>query len=319
MPRNIIAVTLNSSVDVIIDLPRFVGNSVLDADSYMDIAAGKGINVARALAALGEHPLAVGIVGKESKPIFSMVASRNIHTDFVYADGPSRRNTTIIQKKSGAITHIRSEGYTVNNSILSRVKRKLQTSIRKNDIVVFCGSLPKGTNADLYAECIELCNAKKASAILDTAGTPLRNAVAANPRMVKCNRQEFQTTFGLPPQCDDGALIHQMKKLIRSGISSVAVTLGPGGVIVLDKNEERIVKAHIDLGAEYTGRKVVGSGDALLAGFIVGMKKNFLCGETVRWGIACGAANMFSKIPGDIDKQQVKRLLKMVHCEFISV
>jgi 1-phosphofructokinase family hexose kinase len=319
MPRKIITVTLNSSIDVIVDLPCFIENSVLDADSYTSIAAGKGINVARALSALGERVLALGIVGKDSKQIFSTLPSRRIQTDFVCTEGASRRNITIIQKESGAITHIHSNGYGVDGAVLSRVRRKLQSSVDKNDIVVFCGSLPKGMNDNMYAEYIELCTAKGACTILDTADAPLRNAVAAAPRMIKCNKQEFQTTFGLPPQCDDYAIVHHMKKLVQCGILYVAVTLGSGGVLVLKENDENAMKAYLGLGNDYAGRKVVGSGDALLAGFAYGIKKKLDTTEMIRWGVACGAANMFSKIPGDIDMQQIKQLMKQVRLEYVSM
>jgi 1-phosphofructokinase family hexose kinase len=316
MPRKIITVTLNSSIDVIVELPRFIENFVLDADSIINIAAGKGINVARALGALGERVIAIGIVGKESKKVFSAVASRYIHTDFISTDGVSRRNITIIQDENGAITHIRSKGYTVDSTALSRILRTLRSSVDKNDIVVFCGSLPKGMHDGTYAEYINLCKAKGAFTILDTAETPLRNAVAAVPRMIKCNKQEFQATFGLPPQCDDSAIIQQMNNLVYAGISYVVVTLGSDGVLALKENDENALKANLVLGSEYAGRKAVGSGDALLAGLAYGIKKKMDTARMIQWGVACGAANMFSKIPGDIDVKKVKKLLKQVQIEF---
>jgi 1-phosphofructokinase family hexose kinase len=319
MPRKIITVTLNSAIDVIVDIPRFMENSVLDADSSITIAAGKGINVARSLSALGEQVLAMGIVGKESRKLFSTVASRRIRTVFITADGASRRNITIIQDERRAITHIRSKGYTADRAVLSRIRRALRSSVDKNDIVVFCGSLPQGMHDGTYIEYINLCRKLGAWSILDTAEIPLLKAVAAVPQMIKCNKQEFQNTFGLQSQCDDAAIIQQMKKLTDTGISCVVVTLGPDGVLALSENDVSALKASVILGSEYTGRKAVGSGDALLAGLVYGMKKKMDTRDMIRWGVACGAANMFTKIPGDIAMRQVKMLLMKVRIKYLPL
>ncbi len=318
MFRKIITVTLNTSIDVIIEVPQFTDNAVLDAESYTRIAAGKGINVAHALAALGEKVLAMGIVGKKSKKDFASVASRRIQTSFVYTEGSTRRNTTVIQKQNGATTHIRSKGYQVNDAIISRIRQKLKSAVDKNDIVVFCGSLPPGAKGGVYGDFTELCVAKGAFTVLDTSGIPLLEAIAANPQMIKLNRAEFQTTFGVSSCDDEQVMLNRMNVLVNNGISYVSVTLGSDGVIVIKENENAAMKVSIDLGPEYANRKVVGSGDASLAGFVYGIKKKLPYNEMVRWGVACGAANVLSKIPGYINIKDVERLMKRVRLEYIQ-
>lgn len=319
MPRKIITVTLNSSIDVIIEVPFLIDDSVVDADSCINIAAGKGINVARALAALGEHVLALGIVGRESKHVFSKAASGRIGTDFVYTEGTSRRNFTLIQKESGVVTHIRSKGFMVNNTILSRVKRKLKNSIEKKDIVVFCGSLPPGADDGTYRDFIEMCTSRGALVVLDTSGTPLLNALAAKPYMIKPNREELLETFNLGHDVLQGEIIRRMHAIAGEGSSYVAVSLGVHGVLVVKKNEEAAVKGSLDLGPEYARRESVGSGDAMLAGFVYGMKRKFPFMEMIRWGVACGAANMLTKIPGDIKADDVYSLFPKVQIETIPM
>jgi fructose-1-phosphate kinase PfkB-like protein len=59
----------------------------------------------------------------------------------------------------------------------------------------------------------------------------------------------------------------------------------------------------------------VGAGDAMLAGFVYGIKKKLPYLEMIRWGVACGAANVLSKIPGGIDIRHVRHMMKQVKLE----
>ncbi len=319
MPRKIITVTLNTSIDAVIEVPSLPDNAVVNAESYRTIPAGKGINVARVLSALGESVLVLGIVGKISRDSFAAVESKNIRTDFVYAEGSTRQNTTILQKSTRATTHIRTKGFTVTDPLVERMGKKLEKHVGKNDIVVFSGSLPPGMEVDVYRNYIDFCRARGSTVIVDTTGVPLLSAIGSIPHFIKPNLAELQSTFGLETDAGEMEILDQMLELVRCGIEYVAVSLGPNGVLLLKEGEAIALKGILDLGVEYNHRKAVGSGDSMLAGFIYAMRRNLNSEEMLRWGVACGAANVMATLPGDIDLHTVLRLIKLVQLKKLQV
>jgi 1-phosphofructokinase len=230
----------------------------------------------------------------------------------------TRQNTTIIQKRNGAFTHIRTAGFKVDNDTINEIKKKLREHIKRQDIIIFSGSLPPGAIDDVYLDLVELSKESGAFVVLDTSGAPLVNALTSKPDMIKPNLSEFQSTFGLPSDNNERIVIDQMFNLLKSGISHIAVTLGYGGVLVLTEKEPVILKGSIALGEEYVSRKAVGSGDAMLAGFIYSIKNDFNNEEMIRLGVACGAANVLPHPPGQIEYDHIQQLKKRVQIERVT-
>jgi 1-phosphofructokinase family hexose kinase len=313
MNQKIITVTLNTAIDVTIDIPLFTQNSVIDAESCSILPAGKGINTSRVLATLGEPSLILGLIGEQSKEIYSSIESPLLQTDFVYVYGSTRQNTTIRQKSNGSLTHIRTSSFIIDENIIEKFTNKLLERLDPDDIVVFSGSLPKGVNENTYYDLLKLCKERKAFAIIDTSGKPLINAVKAEPDMIKPNLSELQSAYNLPEDVDEKSISDQMLKIVKEGISYIAVTLGSKGVLFLSNQGQVVYKGSILLDEKFIGQKPVGSGDAMLAGFIYGIKHNLKTEEIIRWGVACGAANVLPHPPGQIQYDHIQSLIKKVN------
>ncbi len=313
MPQKIITVTLNTAVDVAIAISHFTPNDVIDAESVNLTAGGKGINVARALAALDEPVIALGIIGQESRKIFSSVASSLIKTDFIEVSGSSRQNFTIIEKNTDATTHIRSKGFTVEPDAATMIKQKLNDYVDESDFVVFSGSLPDGLDESFYMELIQFCNSREAFSFLDSSGSALVRGSAAYPWMIKPNITEFNTSFGSFSGEDVEDILQRMNELNKNQIHYIAVSMGARGVLFTNGKQkfcgrinERIILPQ---------RKPVGSGDAMLAGFVYAAKHLFDIDEMIRYGVACGTANLFATIPGQINTENFKGFLPQVMIE----
>ncbi len=222
MTAKIITVTLNTAVDYAVTVPHFIPNTVLDAESAVATAGGKGINVARALAALGENVLATGFIGVKSEEIFSTVASPLIKTEFFKVAGASRQNITIQETTNAVTTHIRTQGFTLDQRALHTFMRKFDRMISRDDIIVFSGSLPPGVPDNYYYDLIRFCKSRNAYPVLDTSGAALHCAVEAGPELVKSNMVEFTGCFGLPQTAEDGAVLVKMQELVRRGIRYTA-------------------------------------------------------------------------------------------------
>lgn len=312
MTQKLITVTLNTSIDLTVDVPTLVENSVVDADNTSIVAGGKGVNVARVLGILGEPVLVLGLAGKESAELFSTINSPLVHTDFVYVDGPSRQNITIVKTGTGSTTHIRTRGFEAQHSAFDKVADKLRENVSEQDIVILSGSLPPGMPKNAYGNLVVLCKEKGAFAVLDTSGAPFMSAISSKPFLVKPNLAELCSAFGANSTYDEATIMSQMLELANEGIPYVSVSLGPNGVLVLGPSKSSFVKANVALGTGYTNRKAVGSGDAMLAGFVFALKNNLGIHEMIRLGVACGAANVVGRLMNEGDLDRIKGLRDQV-------
>lgn len=315
MQKKIITVTLNTSVDLTIYVPALTDNSVVDASDTAIVAGGKGINVARVLGILGEPVIALGLVGRESAELFSTIGSPLVHTEFVYLDGPSRQNITIVETGNGSTTHIRTKGFEALQNVVDEVTEELRDKVANNDIVILSGSLPPGVREHTYSNLVALCNEKGAFVILDTSGVPFLNAISSKPFLIKPNLAELLSIYGPSSKKSDTSVLNPMIELGEKGITLVSVSLGPKGVLMLDTSTRSFIKGSISLGSEYTYRKPVGSGDAMLAGFAFALKNGLGVHEMIRLGVACGAANTISRLMNTDDLYRIESLRVQVQIE----
>ena len=168
------------------------------------------------------------------------------------------------------------------------------------------GSLPRGFSSTTYAELAAHVRDAGKRCLLDASGELLRHAVPAQPFLVKPNRDEITELFGRPIS-DPAAAVEAVRELQARGIAMPVVTLGVLGAVAADASG--IWHAAIELAQV---RNTVGSGDCLLAGMAVGMARSMNLEETLRLGVACGAANAQGEETGFVERRAVEALLSQV-------
>src|SRR5881296_574698 len=78
-------------------------DAVNRAVTTLDGAAGKSVNVAKVLNALGERPVAVGFLGGDrGESLRSVLEARGIEHNFVQVTARTRQCITVIDESAGA-------------------------------------------------------------------------------------------------------------------------------------------------------------------------------------------------------------------------
>src|SRR5438477_8165934 len=113
MPK-IITVTLNTAVDRVIELEALTLGGVCEAADQSDVAAGKGINVSRALAAGSTGSTALCFCGSRDKDLFLGLESEFIRAAVLPVAGSTRSNITIVESRHRRATHLKTKGYRVD-------------------------------------------------------------------------------------------------------------------------------------------------------------------------------------------------------------
>lgn len=297
MPK-IITVTANTAIDLNICVDNLHSADNMIAQSCEAYAAGKGINVAKALESLACPTIAMGFVGQQSQSLFSDLKSALLHPEFIIVPGRTRTNLTLRELNPNKETHIRTAGFGVTNADSTKLRQQLQDTIQKDDLIIFSGSLPSGCSDLFYADLINLCKQQRAITLLDSSGKSLAAGIQARPEVIKPNQSELEELVGtlLP---DTQSIIEAARNLIAAGIKLVAVSRGKLGVTIV--TADTAISAHIKPDISNCN-STIGCGDAMVAGLAYAMLNKLEYEEMIKFSLSCATANLFSAEPGRFSK-----------------
>jgi 1-phosphofructokinase len=299
----IVTVTLNPVFDKSLLIPDFRPGGTFIAEESLTIAAGKGVNVSRVLKNVSIDSIVSGVLPREGKDIYhKLLESDGFTHDFISTEGVIRTNVTIVSRAHAGETHLRERGPTVRRSALDLLKKKLMTLIEDETVFVFSGSIPEGLPSSSYGDLIDVVKRYGCSVFLDTSKNALRNALSSGPLFIKPNLKEVQDALGYLPGNRE-----ELKKACTDfhalGIENVMITMGKDGVVFSRKDE--IILARVEISAPVNS---VGSGDAAVAGSVIGILKGFDTKSIARLACAFGGANTLVSGAGMFRYKDVERL-----------
>src|SRR3954453_9799264 len=173
----IVTVTLNAAIDRTLTVPNFQRGQRHRASDGVTLAGGKGINVARALKALGIPVVATGLIGGNTGTrIVEQLTDEAILNDFVHIEGESRTSTAVVDIAGGTYTEINEWGPAVRDEELEMLLEKLRYLTQGAELVVFAGSLPRAVPDDFYAEAARELTRRHVPVVIDSEGGPMRLA-----------------------------------------------------------------------------------------------------------------------------------------------
>ena len=289
----IFTVTPNPGLDRTLTVPRIAFDEVLRATGSRVDWGGKGLNVSRALLALGFDSEAMGFLGGAAGVALERgIRVLGIATDFVHIAGETRTNTVITEPGGGRYVKANEDGPTVRADELASLLDRVREKAQQGDIWVLSGSLPPGAPPDLYARLITVIQQRGGRALLDSSGEPLRLGCAAKPYLVKPNAVEAEEMTGQAVRSDASARA-AAQHFLNDGIELVALSLGAEGLLLA--SQQGTVWARTPT---FQVQNPVGAGDALLSGIVWGLAcrrqdsapSGLNLEEIARCGVATGAA-----------------------------
>jgi len=239
---------------------------VASAESY---PAGKALNISRALAWMGAKNIAAGLWGKADYEQMSaeLAPLRNkIEIRFTAAEGTTRENITIIDKKHKREMHLRATSELATKKSLRQLDKDLQQIVTENSVCVFAGSMPGEEFSGDLLSIIKHCRKRGAEAVVDTSGAAYRKIVAqGNLLLIKPNVEELRELTGKKIKDTVPDLVKAARGLLDK-TQMVLISRGAKGAIVVSKDSA--IEARCT--AKRTAVTTVACGDYLLAGFLTG-------------------------------------------------
>jgi 1-phosphofructokinase len=274
----IVTVTPNPSIDRTIDIDRLERGGLIRAGVATSEAAGKGLNVSRALHGQGLDTLAVLPVARESASTYLALLAGEVSIAAVPVPGSVRVNISLVES-DGTVTKVNEPGPGQDaagvQAILAAVANAPPASW-----IVGCGSLPPGAPADLYARLSALGSGSVRVAV-DSSGEALLAAARAGVALVKPNVSELAAIMGRP-LTTLGEAVDAACELVGRGVEAVLLSLGPDGAIFVDASG---AVSHAEAAIDDAVNSV-GAGDALLAGFVSKGADSAALPEAIAWSVA---------------------------------
>ncbi len=297
----------NPSIDLIYSIDELQLGTTYHQMQALMYPAGKGLNFAKAVNALGESVEIAAIMPENDEKRFAAYLEElEIPAHFFLVDGSARINTTLLEEGTNMVTHFNSAGRNSSTRIQDRFETFVEGLMKPDDLWVFSGSIPQNMDDDCYSKIIDFAHARGIRCALDTSGVPLQYGIQAKPLILCPNQAELEQILEEPV---DGIrhLALKGKRLVDTGIPNVFITLGQDGVIAMN-SDSCLLCTPPDVPIVDT----VGCGDSFLAGVAVGLERGFSFHETCRLAVASGTSNAMHKGPGEIENDQVWSLMEDV-------
>ena len=286
----IITITLNPALDRTLRIEKpLVANKLNRAVSSSVEPGGKGINVSRAVKALGGESVALGFcAGSNGRFMKDALTSVNIHHDFVDVPGNTRVNVQIIDQL-GDHTEVNEPGFKISDGDFIRFLERVELYLDEKNIFVLAGSVPPGFPMVNYIRLIKTIKKAGCRLIVDESGDLLREALKFEPDFVKPNIFELAEVVGNEPTDDPDVLVHSARKLLDLGAKSVCVSMGQQGALFAAKDEPEVL--YVNCNPKIVDAGAVGTGDAMVGAIANSMDKGVSFTEMAKITVATGRAS----------------------------
>lgn len=281
----IYTLTLNPSVDYIVNVDKVVLGKLNRTKSEAKFPGGKGINVSRLLSSMGVKSVATGFLGGFTGAyVKEYLKKEGIETSFIEVEEDTRIN---IKLKSSDETEINGQGPKITDDNLQQLKNQIR-QLTNEDILVLAGSIPSKLPSTIYEELVQVCHETGADFVVDAEGSILQKILPFQPYLIKPNHHELGQFFGKEiTSCEEA--MHYGKKLVELGAKNIIVSLADKGAVFM--NEEVALTATVPKGEL---KSSVGAGDSMVAAFLAKGMENGDLKEAFRYSVASGSATAFS-------------------------
>lgn len=265
--------------------------------------AGKGVNVALALARLGCPVRLVGLRGGDSGDFIAReLRVKGIDARWGESTAPTRHCHTLVETDTGRVTELVEEAAVPDPATWKALEDLVLGALPGCSWLAISGALPPGTPAESLARFCAAARQHGARLIIDSQGAPLRETLPARPEIVKLNAGEALHTFPQPVSGPD-PVAGATTQLLAGGAGAVLVTDGPRPARLFESGSSKAFKI-----PAVNVVNPIGSGDCVTAGLLAGLQEGLDLAQAARFGLACGSANAETATPAEFDPARARAL-----------
>jgi 1-phosphofructokinase family hexose kinase len=307
----ILTITANAALDRVIFIESFVPSTVMRSLRMIDCVGGKGSDSSVVLSTLGAEQCALGFIAGENGRILEQLLNRHrIPSDLVWVEGETRIAHVIVETAHHRHSHITTSGYVLTQADCSALAARLRQHTADATWAVIGGSLPQGAPLDLYATLIGILHESKVQVLIDCAGVPVQEALAAGPEIIKMNHHELAQTFGIGAP-DIRGLAPQVRSLvIEKRLACMVITGGVEGILLVLPAE-----TYLASGPVLQAVNGAGAGDAVSAALVWQLSQSSPWDEALRWAAAASGAVVLTEGTAECKIEDILHLRPLIQVE----
>ncbi|MEN4479714.1 1-phosphofructokinase family hexose kinase [Mycolicibacterium cosmeticum] len=283
----ILTLTMNPALDVTVEADHVRPTDKIRCRAERYDAGGGGVNVARFAHALGADVLAVLTAGGPTGThVVDLIDAARVPNVPVAVQGITRQSLTVNECASGRQYRFVLPGPALTAEEQRRCLDLLADAAAPADFVVASGSLPPGVPPDFYQRVADICRRRNARLVVDTSGGGLTH-LTSGVFLLKPSVRELRECLGRPLACE-AEQVAAARELIDAGRAEVVVvSLGAEGALLVTAHDSSRLAA-----IPVPAVSGVGAGDALVAGVVVGLAREWPLPAAARYGIAAATAKL---------------------------
>ena len=282
----ITTLTPNPSLDRTVTLPGPLLRGAVNRLASVTVEpGGKGVNVARVLAASGQ-PVTTVLPAATHDPLLAAIAALGLPglTALPVPVAGAARVNTAVTEPDGTTTKLNEPGAglsaeevdAVEHALLEALASAPPTATDEHHWAVLSGSLPPGAPVDWYVRLVGLLRPLGVRIAVDTSDAPLAALAAAlpgsAPDLIKPNGEELALLAGVgATDLEEGAMAGDLEPvaaaarvLVDLGIGAVMATLGAAGAVLVTPDGAWHATA-----PRVPVVSTVGAGDSSVAGYVL--------------------------------------------------
>ena len=295
----ILTVTLNTALDITYRVRSLRPHASHRVSEVIERPGGKGVNVARVLAALGHEVTATGFAGGATGRVLRerLADTPGVTDALVPIAGPTRRTIAVVDELSGDTTQLNEPGPQVTPAEWSTFLDHYAELLPSASAVALSGSLPPGVPVGAYGGLIRAARALGVPVLLDTSGEPLRRGVAARPDIIKPNSDELAELTGSHEP------LRATQDARRRGAHAVIASLGPEGLLAATPEGHWRATPPARVHGNPTG-----AGDSAVAGLLSGLVERLPWPDRLARAVALSTATVRAAAAGEFDRAAYEEL-----------
>ncbi|WP_416971369.1 1-phosphofructokinase family hexose kinase [Streptomyces sp. 4F14] len=289
----ILTVTLNTALDITYRVKGLRPHTTHRVSDVLERPGGKGLNVARVLAALGHEVTATGFAGGTTGKVVQdqLTLIPGVVDALVPISGHTRRTVAVVDTHTGETTQLNEPGPVVTSAEWGAFLEVYGQLLLSASAVALCGSLPQGVPVGAYAGLVRAARTAGVPVLLDTSGEPLRRGVAARPDIITPNADELAELTGSHDP------LRAAQDARRRGARSIIASLGPEGLLAMTPEG----RWHATPPARLRGNPT-GAGDSATAGLLSGLLDQLPWPQRLSRAVALSMATVLAPGAGEFDR-----------------
>lgn len=281
--------TLNPSLDYYMEFDGPIKAGSRNNRSNLEYyeAGGKGINVSIVLNNLGIPSRALGFIGGFTKDFYISLLAKYDHIipNFTYINGHTRINVKCHAEQH---TNMNAAGPYITDGDMKNLAAKADR-LAEGDYLVLAGVTPDYLEDDVEKMLAGLI-ANKVKVIMDTNPSLMKKMLKYKPFMIKTTSTELGEMTGEKVESIEETAA-AAEKVRDEGAANVLILYhGREGILSCDQGTFCTEILQHDKAVN-----TVGTGDSMIAGFLMSYLRSRDEVDSFRFGASCGSATAYSK------------------------